>query len=627
MNCRSCFCVDGMKSKMELRKDKKKFLRIIQKSNLDPLSQYQRQNIISQMHRSKDVKILEINDFTPVESVGSGASSDVCLLVRKDDGKKFAGKFLKGEIGTKDFINEATILKSCSNTCATIVNMVGIITTPKCLVLDFHVNGSLDEALREDDVKVKQGKVTEFPFLRRLGYILDVCKAVNQLHRENICHRDIAMRNLLLSDNKEHVVLTDFSLSRIVSSAIKRQSTLTALVPTKSAPETFRRASSSICGSQNFGRYYSLKSDIWSLGITMFEIINKEELGDITEIDHLPSRFPTGRLPSAKVFNRIQDLWILILRCWNERPEERPQSWYVQERMEMLTADPLYNGNENDTYTRALCNGITAGSIFEDGSSASCYSQLQLPVDGSWMSTVYEDVSRTSSGSIKLESSTSSCVLAEQEPESSMPLMEKDFFQKISSYIRRRDIGKVRLTRTGRSKNKQKQLKLNEIDNELFSKNILPPPETPNRKKNTLSQHFSPKYLLSAKFPLQRNKSVPSTSNTRLLVGQGFKFLKKLESVSSMLSFSLSARFEDSFTTEKVKYCAPLSVSFNSTATNIRYCKDRSFFNQEVTNLTAEEKPSTPSFLYVPDTPNTDIADGQPANFELSDTPHFNVAV
>jgi len=627
MNCGFCFCVDGMKSKMEIKRDKKKFLQIIQKSTLDPLSQYQRQNIIYQIHRSKDVKILEINDFSPVESVGSGASSDVCLLVRKNDGKKFAGKFLKCEIGTKDFINEATILKSCSNACATIVNMVGIITTPKCLVLEFHVNGSLDEALREDNVKVKQGKVTEFPFLRRLGYILDVCKAVNQLHRENICHRDIAMRNLLLSDDKEHVVLTDFSLSRIVSSAIKRQSTLTSLVPTNSAPETFSGARSSVCGSKNFGRYYSLKSDIWSLGITMFEIINKEELGDITEMDHLPSRFPTERLPSAKVFNRIQHLWVLILRCWNERPDDRPQSWDVQEQMEMFITDPLYNEDEDDTYTRALYNGITFGSIFEDGRPASCYSQLQWPIDGSWMNTVYEDVGQTTSESIMMESSISSCVLADQESESIMPKMKKDFFRKISSYIRRRDIGDVRLARTGRSKNKQKQFKLNQIDNNSSSKNLSPHPETPNRKKNTFSQHLSPKHLLSAKFPLRKNNSVPWTSNTRLIVGQGVKFLKKLESVSTMLSSSLSARFEDSCTTEKAKYCAPLSVSFNSTATNIRYCKDRSFFNQAVTNLTSEEKPSTPSFLYVPDTPNSDIADGQPANFELSDTPRFNVAV
>merc|ERR1719334_3049923 len=90
----------------------------------------------------------------------------------------------------------------------------------------------------------------------------------------------------------------------------------------------------------------------------MFEIIDKEELGDITEINRLP-RFPTERLPSKEVFNRIQDLWILILRCLNERPEDRPQSWDVQEQIETLIADPWNTGTENDNYIRAPFKGIT----------------------------------------------------------------------------------------------------------------------------------------------------------------------------------------------------------------------------------------------------------------------------
>merc|ERR1719320_711317 len=186
-------------------------------------------------------------------------------------------------------------MKSCSNACATVVNLVGIITMPKCLVLEYYVNGSLDIALRKDKLNMKRGqKESEFPFLRRLGYILDMCKAVNQLHQVNICHRDIAMRNLLLSDDKENVVLADFSLSRIVSSAIETQSTLTAIVPKKSPPETYRK--------NNWERHYSLKSDIWSLGVTMFEIIDKE-LDEFEDKEELPSGFSMQQLPPAGIFN------------------------------------------------------------------------------------------------------------------------------------------------------------------------------------------------------------------------------------------------------------------------------------------------------------------------------------
>jgi len=626
MNGTYCFCSNRTKRKIEVKSEKKKFLRIIEEANVDPLNNSTRRSIISQINRGTDLKILEIGDFTPEKSVGSGASSDVCLLVRKDDGQKFAGKFVKGEIGTKDFINEATILKSCSTACATIVNLVGITTTPKCLVLEFYENGSLDKALRKDNLNVERGMETEFPFLRRLGYILDMCKAVHQLHRENICHRDIAMRNLLLSDDKEHVILTDFSLSRIVSSAFETQSTLTTLVPTKSAPETFRKSITSKSGHENWKRYYSLKSDIWSLGVTMFEIIDKEELGDIKERKHMPSRFPTERLPPTKVFNRMQDLWILVLRCWNQRPEDRPQSWDVQERIERLISDPWNIGNEDDGYIRAPSKGFaTAGSTFDDQRLASCCSQLEMSTDCNWMDTVYEDEYGLPSGSLQLESPSIS-ILAEQEsPKSIMPSMMKDFFRKMSSFAKRRDIGIHGQGVKGQLINKQKWLMFSRIDSEkTFNKNLSLPSGTPNPNINTLSQHFSLKQLHSSNFPLQRNKSDPSISNSQLMIGKGFKFLKSLGSVSSMLSNSFSSRYEESIITDRVQYCSPLSLSFNSTVTNMRYCKDRGFFRNRAT---MEEKPNSPDFLYTPDTPNSEMANEQPTAFVLSETPRVSVVV
>jgi len=158
------------------------------------------------------------------------------------------------------------------------------------------------------------------------------------------------MRNLLLSDDKKHVLLSDFSLSRVMNNALVRQSTLTTLVPANSAPETIKECNSLKCGRENCERYYSLKSDIWSLGVTIFEIIDKEELCDIDWGKNLPSGFSKERVPSTNVFNRMEDLWILILRCWNKRPQDRPYISCVQERIETLLADPLTVEIENEGY-------------------------------------------------------------------------------------------------------------------------------------------------------------------------------------------------------------------------------------------------------------------------------------
>jgi len=308
-------CFNHLNRKLKVKRGKDKLSRIIVKANTDPQLALKRQNIISQINKGTDLEILELSDFSLVELIGSGASSDVGLVVRKKDKQKFAMKFTNHELCTKEFINEATLLKSCSDVCSTIVNLVGIVPTPKCLVFEFHANGSLDQALKKDNFSVERGNKTEFPFLRRLGFISDICKAVHQLHRANICHRDIAMRNLLLSDDKKNVLLSDFSLSRVMSTALVTQSTLTTLVPTNSAPETVKERSIPKYGRENWERHYSLKSDIWCLGVTMFEIIEREELADIHWGKNMPSGFSKKRVPSTNVFNRMEDLWILILRC------------------------------------------------------------------------------------------------------------------------------------------------------------------------------------------------------------------------------------------------------------------------------------------------------------------------
>jgi len=615
-----CFCVNRMKRKVERRNDKRKFLQIIQKANVDPQNHFKRDCIISQIDRGSRLEILDMKDFTPEESLGSGFCSDVCLIARKKDGKKFAGKFIKGDIGSKDFINEATILKSCSTACETIVNLVGIITTPKCLVLELYVNGSLDKAFKNDNLNVKRGRETEFPFLRRLSYIRDMCKALNHLHRENICHRDIAMRNLLLSDDKKHVILTDFSLSRVVSSAIQRQATLTDVVPKKSAPETIIQSNSSKLGLENWETWYSLKSDIWSLGVTMFEIIDKEELRDIKDSKDMPKSFSTQWLPSTWVFDRMQDLWILILRCLNESPEDRPQSWDVQEQIEMLIADPWNIGNENDDYIRAPFKGITrVESTIDDQSLASCYSQAGIPIDGSWINTVYEDELGLHSGSLQLESTSSPKLRQQESLGDIMPLVMKEFFRKISSYARRRDL---------KAKGKGGKLHFNTKQTRLgsFDKQPVKPSRAP-RPSRMFGQHLTPKHLRNLNLHLRRNKSDLSSYNSNLLKDKRSNFLKTLKSVSSLISSSLTFQYDESVINDKVQFCSPLSVPLKSTATNIRYCKDRGFFKSIATNFIEEQTPNSQEILHVPDTPESEWTDGFTPVSVLSDNPRFSIAL
>jgi len=608
------FCCLPVKMK---DRDDAKFLELIHRASTDPHRKSKRRRIISQLDRGAELKILEMDDFTPKGSLGSGTSSNVCLLLRNKDKQKFAGKMFNGDIGIREFVKEATIMNKCSKACPTIINLVGIITAPKCLVLEYCVNSSLDNALRDDYENVKRGFKTEFPFFRRLRYILDMCKAVNILHHENICHRDIAMRNLLLSDDKKNIMLADFSLSREIDATLKSQSTLTSLVPVDSAPETIRIDSSSTLGRKTFERYYSFKSDIWSMGITMYEIIDNE-MGAVIDMQQLPSGFPASCMPSENVFNRMQDLWALISRCWYDKPEKRPQSWEVQERIENLIDNPLITGNENEEYiTRLSFKGLTNGFCAYDDFliPRDSFSQSPMP-----MNTVLENELWVTGRSLNCDSVISSSFVR-QESSDSVSLKEINKTQ--GSNIKGRRIrsspqGEKRSTMTEEMKGM-----LECTDEQVFIGYLST--FKANLRRYPLSPNIIPEKGWK-KFDTSKKKLGQLSPYSHLTVNGGVMYSKRLGSLSSVRSTSASESEDISSVRERNEFCEPLSCSFSrSSATNIAYCGDRHFFK-------------SPHLLFPPEridasdyrlTPDLKRVRGNLETCELStdDTPRFHVEV
>jgi len=555
-------------------------MRIISCSSKDPNRVVTRDKIISEIDGGAEIE-LDIEDFVIKDLVGSGTFSEVFLLERKKDGRKFAGKFFKVEVCTWEFIRETKIMNSCSHASSTVVGMVGILTTPKCLVMDYYVNGSLNVALLEDCKNVKRGMKTEYPFFRRLGYILDMCKAVTELHQRNICHRDISLRNLLLSDDKEHVLLSDFSLSRVVTSPYNMYSTLTAIVPEASAPETFGRHGSLSTAQNKYGRVYSLKSDIWSMGITMYEIIDKRFCKG-QSWKHLPTGFPEKRKPPSNVFDRIDDLWILILRCWNERPEERPQSWDLEDRIQTLIDNPLNVGSEHEGY-------ITR---FSPTNVVSSYEHPVLTISESFSpiltgSKLLEQEQILGS-SLKLESPYSTTLTQHESSEG---------LKKITKGLRIKMLSPVKET-WAKKKHKQCTTKWTNNEQSFLEHLAVFKPRT-SFNGNTSSPNSVPNRSYLKVLQLNKNKSDPFNPNTHLTVNREWKFLKRLGSLSSLYSNTASAE-EVPCTPERVEYCSPLTFSYESSATNIAHCGGRRFFKNSPGELIAHEKVDSSKYLLTP---------------------------
>ena len=104
--------------------------------------------------------------------------------------------------------------------------------------------------------------------------LLDVCKAIKLLHDNNILHGDIKPENILYEDGV--IKLIDFSYSEDLS-LNKPVSKKHKYSPLFTPPEIIYSDKKSI--------YISLKSDIWALGITLYELYTGRDMFDYNTID------------------------------------------------------------------------------------------------------------------------------------------------------------------------------------------------------------------------------------------------------------------------------------------------------------------------------------------------------
>ncbi|KAJ8934141.1 hypothetical protein NQ314_013551, partial [Rhamnusium bicolor] len=147
-----------------------------------------------------------------------------------------------------------------------IVEILGVLREPEIsLVMEFVHHGSLQSYL-----KIYKESLQEAQLLK---YALDIAKGMEYLGRKNIVHRDLAARNILVVD-ENHVKISDFGLAQVVGTndyyILKTEREL----PIKwYAPESLR------------GGKFSVRSDVWSYGVTMCEMFDYGEEPNLVNID------------------------------------------------------------------------------------------------------------------------------------------------------------------------------------------------------------------------------------------------------------------------------------------------------------------------------------------------------
>ena len=132
-------------------------------------------------------------------------------------------------------------------------------------------------------------------------------EGLKALHDKKIMHRDLKSANIFLSKNKLQCKLGDMNVSKVIKEKVLRTQTGT---PYYASPEVWR------------DEPYSYKSDLWSIGIVIYEMCALEPPFNGKDLDELYENVILGKI------NRINkyysdDLWNMILMLLQNDVEKR----------------------------------------------------------------------------------------------------------------------------------------------------------------------------------------------------------------------------------------------------------------------------------------------------------------
>jgi protein kinase-like protein/zinc ribbon protein len=246
--------------------------------------------------------------YRVVGLLGRGGMGEV---YRADDlklGQAVALKFLP-EVVESDparlqrFLNEVKIARQISHPNVCRVYDVGAVDGQHFLSMEYVDGEDLASLLR---------RIGRLPGDKAIQIARQLCAGLAAAHDKGVLHRDLKPANVML-DGEGRVRITDFGLAAVVGQVTGAD--VHAGTPGYMAPE------------QLAGKEVSIASDVFSLGIVLFELFTGKQVFKASSSAELARLHQENRTsPSSLVPDLDPAVERVILRCLARHPAERPSS-------------------------------------------------------------------------------------------------------------------------------------------------------------------------------------------------------------------------------------------------------------------------------------------------------------
>lgn len=268
-----------------------------------------------------------------MKKLGSGCFGDVYAGKWRNTVDCAVKTLKQGQMSVEDFLSEAKLMHQLRH--HKLVQLMAVCTKsePIWIITELMVNGALLDFLRKDE-----GKTLSFKHIADMSS--QIADGMAYLETENFVHRDLRAANILVGE-ANNVKVADFGLARLIQEDIYEAHENTKFPIKWTAPEAA------------FDRKFSIKSDVWSYGVLLYELITF-------------GRVPYPGMNGHEVLNRVEKGYRMqrptggpvecppgyyetMTKCWSRIPESRPTFAYLQDFFDnyFISVEEAYKGPDD----------------------------------------------------------------------------------------------------------------------------------------------------------------------------------------------------------------------------------------------------------------------------------------
>eukprot|EP01084_Bolivina_argentea_P110555 197372_1 len=357
---------------------------------------------------------MSLSQYQILKKIGTGSfgSASICHKINNPQQKYVIKRINLDGLSvndTKSAIQESELLRHLSSPC--IVKYIDSFVTNShlAIIMEYCDGGDLSS-----QVSKRQKSNSPFNENEIKNILYQICIALNHCHSQNILHRDVKTSNIFISTTDNRIKLGDFGVSRVLNTNMSMAETQIG-TPYYISPE--------ICKGQS----YSFKSDIWSLGCVMYELINLHRPFEGKHIASLVMAITNAKYKPLRN-NYSLELRNLVESMLSIDPKQRPLTEQILNHKSLR--------NTKRRYTHLLLNPSKSD---EHKTNQNEQESLGLTAEYAKLQLIHQELPRISSSSQDKSSSEFENVLrnkfgsVSQPPEISKSKLNKKSIQRSKS--------------------------------------------------------------------------------------------------------------------------------------------------------------------------------------------------